>query len=59
MLFEVSIVTAFMRVISDWRRTEEGICVAGYTDALSMRKFTGLYANGIAIFSCMYIMAPK
>lgn len=58
MWLEVSTVTT-LRVIRDWRRTEEGMCVAGYTDVLSLRKFTGQYTNGIAIFSCVYIMAPK
>ena len=59
MWLEVSTVTTLMRVITDWRRTEKGMCVAGYTDALSLTKFTGQYTNGIAIFSCVYIKAPK
>lgn len=59
MWLEVSTVTTLMRVITDWRRTEKGIRVAGYTDALSLTKFTGQYTNGIAIFFLCVYQGPK
>ena len=59
MLLEASIVTALVRVISDWRRPEEGICAARYTGMFSLWKFTGLYINGIAIFFLSVYYGPK